>query len=250
MVKDRKTIPISKLYPTFRDLVQKPKAIIFDVGNTLLEEVSYDLDKGLAQTLKELKIYAKDECFNNPTYLKQIIKDFYTGNHNEFVLIDWLKKTLADSEITLTIEKLEYIVWNNTVTLKPYPDIDIILNQLKQRGIRLAAISNTVFTSNVMKHEFLKHQLLDYFDFIITSADLGIRKPAKQIFFQAIDTIKLHPSDIWFVGDNWEDDIMGADAVGLKAIWKCENGKPDNGHLYFHDWQDFFRKFIRNQSWV
>ena len=181
---------------------------------------------------------------------KQTIKDFYTGNHNEFIVIDWLQNLLAGSEINVTIKELENILWNNTVTLKPYPDVNFILNQLKQREIRIAAISNTVLSSNAMNHEFSKHQLLDYFDFIITSADLGIRKPAKQIFLLAIDTLKLHPSDIWFVGDNWEQDIIGANAVGLKAIWKCESGKPDNEHLYFHDWQDFFSKFIKDQSWA
>lgn len=92
-----------------------------------------------------------------------------------------------------------------------------------------------------MKHEFSKHNLLDYFDHITTSTDTGVRKPNKQIFLNAIDIANSQPSDILFVGDNWEADIIGAHSAGLKAIWKCDKSdRPNNPEdLFFHTWIDF-----------
>ncbi len=229
-----------------------PKAIIFDAGNTLLEEISYDIDKGIAKTLDELKINYTVDSFNNN--LKQTIKDFYTDHSPyEFILIDWLKKFLEDFQIDITPEKFECIVWQNTVVLKPYPDIDFVLSQLKKQGMRLSVLSNTIFSGYSMKYEFSKHNLFDYFDHITTSADIGVRKPDKQIFLNAIDRTKLQPSDILFVGDNLEADIIGAHSVGLKTIWKCENksDKPNNSKdLFFLTWIDFFNRFVKNKSWV
>ena len=33
-----------------------PKSIIFDAGNTLLQEISYDIDKGIVKSLRELNV--------------------------------------------------------------------------------------------------------------------------------------------------------------------------------------------------
>jgi putative hydrolase of the HAD superfamily len=70
--------------------------------------------------------------------------------------------------------------------------------------------------------------LLKYFSYIITSADYGIRKPHPLIFDMAVKKMQLPKSDIWYVGDSIETDILGAINANLKTIWYNQlNVRPD-----------------------
>ena len=69
-----------------------------------------------------------------------------------------------------------------------------------------------------------------YFNTIIISDDLGIRKPETQIFIHACKTMNICPEDVAFVGDNYEIDIVGAEHAGLYPIFynKYECREPNS----------------------
>jgi HAD superfamily hydrolase (TIGR01549 family) len=92
------------------------------------------------------------------------------------------------------------------------------LETLRSQGYRLALISNTSDDRNVQT-------LVDrfgfrpYFDAIITSAALGVRKPDPRIFQAALDQLASAPQHAAMVGDMPEADILGADQLGMFSIW-------------------------------
>jgi hypothetical protein len=46
-----------------------------------------------------------------------------------------------------------------------------------------------------------------------------VQKPDPRIFAHALAQIGCRASDTWFVGDHPVNDVLGAAAVGLRAIW-------------------------------
>ena len=60
--------------------------------------------------------------------------------------------------------------------------------------------------------------IYDYFDKIITSESVGVKKPNPRIFNHAIELAKTTANDSIMIGDNFEADILGAQNVGMKTI--------------------------------
>lgn len=79
---------------------------------------------------------------------------------------------------------------------------------------KLALVSNcSVGTIDIMKD--LK--LTDYFVHVILSYEVGVRKPDRRIYLQALKNLDLKPDECIFVADEISD-LEGAKAVGLKTI--------------------------------
>ncbi len=61
--------------------------------------------------------------------------------------------------------------------------------------------------------------LNQYFDFNVSPAIAGVKKPDSGIFQYLIKTSNIQPNEILHIGDHWEDDIVGAQQAGLHALW-------------------------------
>ena len=65
-----------------------------------------------------------------------------------------------------------------------------------------------------------------YFDKIITSEQVGVKKPNPLIFEFALKEANAQANESIMIGDNWEADIMGAKNAGLDVIYCNFDGKP------------------------
>lgn len=87
------------------------------------------------------------------------------------------------------------------------------------RGLRgrykTGIISNAL--SNTRAAIADKWHLLDAFDVIITSAEVGVMKPDPRIFHIALQSLGMQPSEAVFVDDSAQN-VEGARAVGMLAI--------------------------------
>ena len=61
--------------------------------------------------------------------------------------------------------------------------------------------------------------LINGADLSRASSDYGIRKPHSVIFTSAATRLGTAPSEIWYVGDSLEDDMVGAKSCHMRAIW-------------------------------
>ncbi|KAL0408684.1 UNVERIFIED_CONTAM: Glyceraldehyde 3-phosphate phosphatase [Sesamum radiatum] len=83
---------------------------------------------------------------------------------------------------------------------------------LKDSGVKLAVVSN--FDSRLRK--LLKDlNVLDLFDAVIISSEVGYEKPDGRIFRAALDQISVEASKAVHVGDDTKADKAGAHAVGI-----------------------------------
>ncbi|GFP87364.1 haloacid dehalogenase-like hydrolase domain-containing protein 3 [Phtheirospermum japonicum] len=88
---------------------------------------------------------------------------------------------------------------------------------LKDSGVKLAVVSN--FDSRLRK--LLKElNVLDLFDAVIISSEVGYEKPDEKIFRAALDRISVEASKAVHVGDDTKADQVGANAVGIDCwLW-------------------------------
>jgi putative hydrolase of the HAD superfamily len=61
--------------------------------------------------------------------------------------------------------------------------------------------------------------LAPHLDAVVVSEEIGVRKPRKEIFDEALRRLGVSASDAVHVGDNLTADVAGAAAVGMQTIW-------------------------------
>ncbi len=86
------------------------------------------------------------------------------------------------------------------------------------RAHRLALLSN--FDDGATGRRILAEAgLLDAFEVVVISEEEGIRKPAGEIFARTCGRLGVAPGDCLYLGDTLVEDIEGATAAGLRALW-------------------------------
>lgn len=101
-----------------------------------------------------------------------------------------------------------------------YPEDDAIptLKVLLTQGYRLGLVSNAADNDDVQAL-IDQAKLRPYFDVILTSAALGVRKPNPRIFHEALKHWGASPEVAVMVGDTLGADILGARNAGVFSIW-------------------------------
>jgi HAD superfamily hydrolase (TIGR01662 family) len=92
------------------------------------------------------------------------------------------------------------------------------LQQLAAAGLRLGLISNAADDGNVQRLIDWA-ELRRYFDPIVVSAAVGLRKPNPAIFERVLQAWHLPPAECVMVGDTLGADILGAQLSGLHNVW-------------------------------
>jgi putative hydrolase of the HAD superfamily len=99
----------------------------------------------------------------------------------------------------------------------PMPGMDLVLNTLQDRGLRLGVITNGGATIQSLKIDALG--VRQAMSTILISEAIGLAKPDGRVFHLALAQLHLEPSDAVYVGDHPIVDVLGASAAGLRAVW-------------------------------
>jgi putative hydrolase of the HAD superfamily len=88
------------------------------------------------------------------------------------------------------------------------------LDELRRRGLKRGLIS--VCSSDV--EELWDETLLaPHFDDVVLSCTVGLRKPDPEIYLLSCRRLDVEPRDCLFVGDGANDELAGAERVGMQA---------------------------------
>jgi len=97
-----------------------------------------------------------------------------------------------------------------------YADARPALEAARDRGERVIVVSNwDASLADVLARVGLEPLL----DGVVTSADAGVRKPQRQIFERALELAGVPAERAVHVGDSLEEDVAGARAAGIAAVW-------------------------------
>jgi len=233
------------------------KAILFDLYDTILKDISFDFKAGIkwlydtcftqACTWKELKTY--EETFW-PLFAKR------KEDNSEVCLIrDEIAKLFENFDVALSenLEELEYAIMNQ---IQQEMLLDVVcetLDELQRQGIPMYILSNSIFTGKATERLLENFGILQYFTKVYASADYGVRKPGEKFFRIAIEEIlKTHPgmekNNILYVGNDYVTDVQGAKAAGLDVVWYNVKQLPDEKGICTYNITKFSEilKVIRN----
>jgi len=91
------------------------------------------------------------------------------------------------------------------------------LAQLRKRGYGLGLITNRNDVERF--YELLDEmEMRSYFDLILTSGEVGIRKPEPGVFYAAMERLQTEAGESIYVGDNYWADVVGARRAGLTPV--------------------------------
>ena len=94
--------------------------------------------------------------------------------------------------------------------------VPALLARLKKK-YKLGLISNFAYAPGPWKI-LQRFNLTEYFDAVMVSAELGLRKPHPKIFEEALKKLRVKAGEAVFVGDSLKADINGAKKTGFKTV--------------------------------
>jgi putative hydrolase of the HAD superfamily len=210
------------------------RAVTFDLWETLLLEWNGASDKrSLARQRHVTKILNK---LGLKTTQRQVTKA-------ESKTVDWLLRIWNRNRDVSHIDQLRTLisfVSNGNVNLKDEWIAEIsaayisglfevpprlswhaheILQWLKDRNMHTGLICNTGLTPGfALRRLLMQYNVNEYFDHMVFSDEIGIRKPDPAVFRLAAKKLKTKPAHIVHIGDNLKLDVWGAKNAGYKAI--------------------------------
>jgi putative hydrolase of the HAD superfamily len=96
------------------------------------------------------------------------------------------------------------------------PGADEALALLDKR-YRLGMVTNGI--PDVQRTKINATGLTDRFDAIVVSGELAVGKPDPAIYRHALQLLDASPEETIMVGDSFARDVVGAQAMGIRAVW-------------------------------
>ena len=103
-----------------------------------------------------------------------------------------------------------------------FPDVEDTLQEARRRGLHLGLISNWDDRLHVLLE---KLGLARHFDSQAISCEIGAEKPNAEIFLTALRRAGVAAAEALHIGDRYEEDVCGAEKVGLRAILVDREGR-------------------------
>ena len=191
------------------------KAVVFDAYGTL-----FDVNSA-AEKCKE-KIGNEWEAFANfwrntqleYTWLRSLMK-----RHKDFWKIteDSLDKSMKVFNIN---KSMKNELLNLYKVLSPYSEVKEVLENLKQRNLKLAILSNG--TPALLKELVTSNNLHDLFDDLFSIEEVKVYKPHYKVYELPTKRYKINANEIIFLSSNtW--DVSGGGNFGYNSIWVNRN---------------------------
>jgi HAD superfamily hydrolase (TIGR01662 family) len=217
------------------------EVIFFDLGDTLMydkdpwDPIFPRADAAMRKSLAKAGYPLAENAYGD---FKTIFDLYYHRRTNTLkeettvqLLRELMKKQGASPPDPVLFAAMEAMY---TVTQKNWyveEDAAQTLEALKGMGYRLGIISNASDDENVQELVD-KGQLRPHFEFILSSAACGIRKPDAHIFQLALEHFKVSPEKTAMIGDTLSADILGANQLGIYSIWVPRHAQtPPEGEL-------------------
>lgn len=203
------------------------KAILLDIDDTILDW-QFCSHESARLAAEELNIELPSNFYEVFDEVNQSLWDRLQNNEIDIEVLKKLRfKTIFDRfNITLDTKLFEDLfrknVLSSTIEEKGARDI---LEYLYSKYYVFAA-SNSDLYRQVKR--LSNCGLLDYFNDIFVSQEIGYSKPSKEFFLECIRRSRFEKDEIIVIGDSLSSDIKGANNANLKSIWYNKNKKDAN----------------------
>jgi putative hydrolase of the HAD superfamily len=202
------------------------RAVVFDLWNTLAlwpEELSRDFRRRWSERI------------GRP--LDEIDAAWYADGAYELRESGPIAAALRRVHDALGVEADvdELVAWRVEVARQGVVASDEVLEtlaELRRRGLRIGVITNCTEEVALVWDESRFAPLVDV---VVFSATAGWMKPDRRIYERTCEELGVEPSECLFVGDGANDELRGAEEVGMRPVLIHPEGE-DPRWDGLHDW--------------
>lgn len=207
------------------------KGIIFDYGGTLdtnsvhWSEVLWERyqKEQIAVTkeqFRECYVYAERELAKQP-----LIRPEHNFMDVLRIKVDIETQYLVEHDMW-HVNELTRRACTEHVTLRCYQRVLEVLKVSREMLRTLSTHYPLVLVSNFYGniHTILQDFQLEYFQDVIESSVVGVRKPDPKIFCMGVEALRLKPEEVVVIGDSFSKDMVPAHQVGCQTIWMKGQG--------------------------
>ncbi len=197
--------------------MKKPKLLIFDVNETLLNMSS--MEESINKAFNHEFAFSQWFAF----MLQYSLVDTVTGNYHDF-------GTIGKAAMQMTQEKLKRKIEDAKVqellsmikSLPPHPEVNASLEKLQKAGYIMVTLTNS--THEVVKQQMKSAGLTNYFKELMSIEHTQKYKPHPDTYKYALDRNGTEPGEAMLIAAHgW--DITGALNAGLQAAFIQREGK-------------------------
>ncbi|SHG50034.1 2-haloacid dehalogenase [Salegentibacter echinorum] len=198
---------------------KRPKALFFDVNETLL-----DLTKMKASVSKALN--GREDLlslwFTTMLQYSLVTTASEQYEHFEDIGAATLQMVAANNGISILEKDAHKIIMKSLRALPAHPDVKPALSALKKAGYKLAAFTNS--SNKSVKNQFEHADLTAYFDEVLSVEDIGKFKPFSETYEWAAQKMNIKPEDCMLIAAHgW--DVAGAVWAGWRAAFISRPGQ-------------------------
>lgn len=218
------------------------RAVIFDMGGTLLDFNPDHLPwlewerTGLEHACAYL--VAQGHAVSQEALVARFIDGLAerwqraTEGHENLRLGEVMRDACAACGVEATDAEIDKAVAQYIAPLDArvaiYDDTLDTLRSLRRQGLKIGLVSNTMWPAAYHRRELVRFGLMPYLDHTVFSAEVGVWKPQPGIYSLSLDALGVRAREAVFVGDMPEHDIVGAQGVGMRAVYKRSRAFPSN----------------------
>ncbi len=183
-----------------------------DVYASIACEMGIKVDReSIASALPDADNYWRKENFKSP--IRQREEEDKISAYIEYgTRILKNAKTPVTPQQVLTVLGKAFSVGFKFIS---FEDAIPALKRVKAKNLKAGLISNVGQEIDSYCDEL---GFSPFLDFKVTSFEVGYDKPRPEIFKLALERAKVDPSEAIFVGDQYEQDVVGARGVGMYPI--------------------------------
>lgn len=197
------------------------RAVLFDLGNTLVDTRNYD---DLESVARGFGIDVPAEALAHAA--REVEREYDAGGGTmgfgeywDLVFARACGSAVRREVVAAICEKMAA----SSTQAQRFSDTERCLDALRRKGRVLGVITNG--RSESMAREILTRTgLLAYFQVVVAAGTEGIAKPHPGIFHRALERLKVAAREAVYVGDLPNVDARAAREAGLFAVWLNRDG--------------------------
>ncbi|OLS14863.1 MAG: hypothetical protein RBG13Loki_1495 [Promethearchaeota archaeon CR_4] len=200
------------------------KLILFDLDDCLFDITELG-SYARAEALNEMIKYGLKVDFKTGlAMLREVVSEYGSNHPGHFnIVLTRLKSLYPESLGNIPEEKLvaaAVIAYHRVKVrnIKTFPDVVPFLIKVRKNypQIKIAILTDGIPVKQFEK--ILRLRIDSYFDDIIISDDIGIRKPNPRLFSYAVDKMKVGLEETLMVGDRIDNDIIPARSINIHTV--------------------------------
>ena len=195
----------------------RPVAVLFDAGNTLVHLDYARLASGIGAALGLPLTAGELERAAGPAALAMEQRHLQSDQERgaAFLMELFARVGVTAEQADALRAALLRMHHEQHLWASHDPRLGSALARLRQAGYRLGVVSNSDGRAAAALDAC---GLLEHFEVVIDSGEVGVEKPDPRIFALALDRMGVAPDHAIYVGDLYEVDVVGARAAGLDVV--------------------------------